>query len=197
MTVHDDVTAALAAIRAGDRKGQERLLELLYPELRRLAGQKMRSERESHTLQPTALIGEVYLRLFRNQSAQDWRDRAHFMATAAQAMGRILLDHARRRCAAKRPKTLTVTTLPEVWEATEVSHDLLLDVATGLQRLAMLYPDEGMEIGDGDAASAVFARIAMGRYPEEEAKRLLGLLREYCKQDTLAMVRLHEALLAV
>jgi RNA polymerase sigma-70 factor (ECF subfamily) len=77
------------------------LLEALYPELRRLAGNLMRRERPDHTLQPTALVHEAYLKLV-NQDRCDWKDRAHFLGIAARAMRQILVDHARTRGAAKR-----------------------------------------------------------------------------------------------
>jgi RNA polymerase sigma factor (TIGR02999 family) len=96
-----DVTQMLQAIADGDAAAPERLLELVYSELRRLAHGYMRDERSDHTLQATALVHEAYIRLvdWKNVS---WQNRAHFFAAAAQMMRRILVDHARERKAQKR-----------------------------------------------------------------------------------------------
>src|SRR6476659_9512069 len=99
-----EVTALLRDWSGGDQRALERLLPLVYGELRKLAAAYMRRERSDHTLQPTALVHEPYLRLV-DQRAVDWRNRAHFFGIAAQMMRRILVDHARRRQAAKRDAT--------------------------------------------------------------------------------------------
>ena len=85
----------------GDEKAFDRLVTLLYPELRRLAGSYMRNERADHTLQATALVNEAYARLMQ-QDQRDYESRAHFMVVAARVMRRILIDHARSRNAKKR-----------------------------------------------------------------------------------------------
>jgi RNA polymerase sigma factor (TIGR02999 family) len=85
----------------GDRAALDKLVPLVYDELRRLAGHFMRREREGHTLQTTALVNEAYLRLIDQRSVR-WQNRAHFFAIAAQLMRRILVDHARSRRYAKR-----------------------------------------------------------------------------------------------
>lgn len=95
------VTTLLGALRAGDQGAADRLLTLLYPELRRLAGRYLRRERGDHTLQPTALVNEAYLRIF-SSAAVDWQDRAHFFAVVARQMRRILVDHARTVRSQKR-----------------------------------------------------------------------------------------------
>jgi RNA polymerase sigma factor (TIGR02999 family) len=96
-----DITLLLRAWRAGDRSALDRLTPLLYGQLRRLAYRFMQQERPDHTLQATALVNEAYLRLI-DIRAVDWRDRAHFMAVAAQTMRRVLVDAARARAAGKR-----------------------------------------------------------------------------------------------
>lgn len=96
-----EVTALLQDWSGGDRKALERLVPLIYGELRRLARSYLRSERPDHTLQPTALVHEAYLRLI-DQKDVVWQSRAHFFGIAAQMMRRILVDHARKRHAAKR-----------------------------------------------------------------------------------------------
>lgn len=96
-----DVTRILHAIEKGDPRAADELLPLVYAELRMLASQKLSREAPGQTLQATALVHEVYLRLVGEQS-QDWRSRGHFFATAAQAMRRILIDSARRKKSLKR-----------------------------------------------------------------------------------------------
>ncbi len=97
-----DVTKILSALEAGDRQAAGQLLPLVYDELRRLAAHRMSSERAAHTLQPTALVHEAYLRLVGPENATSWDGRGHFFAAAAEAMRRILIDNARRRGRDKR-----------------------------------------------------------------------------------------------
>jgi RNA polymerase sigma factor (TIGR02999 family) len=98
---HGDVTELLARFRRGDRSAEALLIPLIVDELHRIAVRHMRHERADHSLQPTALVNEAYLRLI-NQRAKSWQNRAHFFAVAAGLMREILIDHARRRRAAKR-----------------------------------------------------------------------------------------------
>ena len=91
----------LRAWAEGDEAAGEKLFPILYSELRRRAGRYMRRERRSHTLQPSGLVNEAYLRLA-GAPDLDWHDRAHFFAIAARVMRQVLVDHARRRRAAKR-----------------------------------------------------------------------------------------------
>jgi RNA polymerase sigma factor (TIGR02999 family) len=97
----ESVTELLVLMGRGDREAEARLLALVYPELRRLAGAYMRRERAGHTLQPTALVNEAFIRLS-GEPRGGWQDRAHFIAVSAQAMRRVLVDHARARAARKR-----------------------------------------------------------------------------------------------
>jgi RNA polymerase sigma-70 factor (ECF subfamily) len=96
-----DVTQILQEVSGGDRDAPARLMPLVYDELRRLADHYLRQERPDHTLQPTALVHEAYLKLI-DQTRVDWQNRAHFFGVAAQLMRRILVDHARRHRASKR-----------------------------------------------------------------------------------------------
>jgi RNA polymerase sigma factor (TIGR02999 family) len=96
-----EVTSLLKHWSGGDREALERLMPLVYDELRKLARAYLRSERPDHTLQPTALVHEAYIRLI-DQKNVVWQNRAHFFGIASQMMRRILVDHARRRQAAKR-----------------------------------------------------------------------------------------------
>lgn len=97
----NEVTALLSRLSSGDKSVIGHLMPLVYDELHRRANQSMRQERVNHTLQPTALVHEVYLKLVR-QREPNFKNRAHFYAIAAQLMRRILTDHARARLAAKR-----------------------------------------------------------------------------------------------
>jgi RNA polymerase sigma factor (TIGR02999 family) len=97
-----EVTTLLDRIRAGQTDARNQLVELLYGELRRLAGGLMRQERSGHTLQPTALVHEALLRLLSPAALATARNRAHFLAAAARAMRQVLVDHARQRAADKR-----------------------------------------------------------------------------------------------
>jgi RNA polymerase sigma-70 factor (ECF subfamily) len=96
-----EVTLLLAEVKLGNKDAFARLMPLVYKELHRLAGQYLRDERIGHTLQPTALVHEAYLRLV-GQDRADWQNRAQFIGVAAQLMRRILVDYARERAAAKR-----------------------------------------------------------------------------------------------
>src|SRR6188474_2993180 len=112
MASRPDVTALLAEWGRGNSNALNELLPLVYAELRRIAAGQLRREREGHTLQPTALVHEVYLRLI-DQRHVDWRDRAHFFGAAAQVMRRILVDHARRRHASKRGDGLPTVSIDQ------------------------------------------------------------------------------------
>ena len=99
-TAKEDVTELLARIRTGDKDAESKLVPLVYAELRRIASFQMRRERADHTLQPTALVNEAYVKIV--GSGQDWKNRAHFFAMASAVMRRLLVDHARAHLAEKR-----------------------------------------------------------------------------------------------
>jgi RNA polymerase sigma factor (TIGR02999 family) len=101
MHEHTDINDLLERVKAGDHAAVEQLLTLAYKELRRIAANMMRRERQGHTLQPTALVHEAYARMFEREGAR-FENRAHFFAVAAKAMRHILVDYARRRLAARR-----------------------------------------------------------------------------------------------
>jgi RNA polymerase sigma-70 factor, ECF subfamily len=134
----DDLTHALRSVEQRETGAPEKLLELLYRELRALAAAKMGRETAAHTLQPTALVHEAYMRLVDQRNAS-WKNRSHFFGIAAQAMRRILVDHARRKRATKREGGDRVTLDESVAEAPQRSVDLIaLDDA--LLKLAALDP---------------------------------------------------------
>ncbi|TWU35690.1 RNA polymerase sigma factor SigL [Novipirellula aureliae] len=97
-----DITQILSAIEAGDPRATHDLLPLVYEELRRLAASRMKQEKSGQTLQPTALVHEVFMRLVGGDGSQQWDGRGHFFAAAAEAMRRILIENARRKGRAKR-----------------------------------------------------------------------------------------------
>src|SRR5215216_4623325 len=99
-SVSQNVTQILLEWRSGNEEALDRLMPLVYDELRRLASRHMRSERPEHTLQATALVNEAYIRLV--EMKVSWQDRAHFFAVAARLMRRLLVDHARANQRAKR-----------------------------------------------------------------------------------------------
>jgi RNA polymerase sigma factor (TIGR02999 family) len=135
-----DVTYLFQRIEGGDAQAADELLPVVYAELRQLAAAKMAREAAGHTLQPTALVHEAWLRL--GGSAQpSWRSRAHFFAAAAEAMRRILIDHARRRQAQRHgggQQRLDVDDIELV--ANRPSDDSLLAVNDALHRLAEVDP---------------------------------------------------------
>ena len=127
-------TELLRAWSEGDRAALDRLMPLVYNELHRLARRYMRQERAGHTLQATSLVNEVYLRLI-DVNRVEWRDRAHFLAVAAQMMRRILVEFARNRQRQKRGGGAAHVSLDDVQEQPEVKeHDLvaLSDALSGL-----------------------------------------------------------------
>src|SRR5882672_12523994 len=102
MTTVSDVTRILSAMQNGDPKAAGELLSAVYEELRRIAAHKMAGESPGHTLQPTALVHEAWLRLAGDDGQAQFQNRAHFIGATAEAMRRILIERARRRLAAKR-----------------------------------------------------------------------------------------------
>jgi len=93
----DEITRVLSAIKQGDGHAAAQLLPLVYDELRKLAAQRMAQEKPGQTLQATALVHEAYIRLVDGDQAQHWDSRGHFFAAAAEAMRRILVEHARKK----------------------------------------------------------------------------------------------------
>lgn len=133
-----DITQLLHASRQGDRRAMEALMAAVEPELRRLAAARLGNERPDHTLQPTALINELYLNLFQ-QNVLELRNRAHFFAIAAHRMRQILIDHARKKRASKRGGGAQLVSLDENVASPASSVDVL-DLHRGLEELAELDP---------------------------------------------------------
>ena len=130
-------TRLLLAFAGGNRSALDEMVPLVYDELHRLARHYLSVERENHTLQPTALVHEAYLRLV-NQRQVDWRNRAHFMGVAAGIMRRILMNHARDRVAAKRAGHREQVSLSLIAAAEDAPHVELIELEDALGRLQAL-----------------------------------------------------------
>ena len=132
-----EITALLEAWRAGDEKARDELVAIVYPELRRLAHQRLSRERPDHTLQTTALVHELYLRLCASGPVA-WRDRAHFLAVAARQLRYILIDYARTAARHKRGGDQIRVTLPDVPGAAAATAEDVISLNDALTRLEKL-----------------------------------------------------------
>jgi RNA polymerase sigma factor (TIGR02999 family) len=157
---------------AGDPNALEELTPRVYRELRRMAGSLMRSERAGHTLQPTALVHEAYLKLVDIKNV-DWEHRAHFFAVAAQVMRRILLDAARKRSTAKRGGGAGVVNLDEIGE---------LGAARGKEIVAL---DEALDLlaRDEPRKAKVVELRFFGGHTEQEISKVLGVSVDTVTRD--------------
>ncbi|MAF66448.1 MAG: RNA polymerase subunit sigma-70 [Planctomycetes bacterium] len=136
------VSRLLGEVSKGDRVAGERLMPLVYAELREIAQRLFRRERADHTLEPTALVHEAWMKLV-DQDRVDWQGRSHFFAVGAQAMRRILVDHARARGRDKRGGNRRAVAFPEGLEAAAQGAPDLLDLEGALARLEKLDPRQG------------------------------------------------------
>jgi RNA polymerase sigma factor (TIGR02999 family) len=159
----NDVTQVLDALARGDACAADRLLPLVYNELRRLAGQKMAGEKAGQTLQATALVHEAYLRLVDADKAENWNSRGHFFAAAAEAMRRILVDNARRKQAAKHGGAVARQNLDGLEIALPDIPEDLVALDEALTRLAAT---------DKTAADLVHLRFFAGLSLPEVAQQL-------------------------
>jgi RNA polymerase sigma factor (TIGR02999 family) len=168
-----EITAWVARWRDGDEQAGERLFALVHPYLRRLAGQLLQRERPDHTLEPNAVVNELYMRLAAGNSTL-FNDRAHFLAICAQTMRSILVDHARARVTDKRGGTQRRVPLSAVdgWDAT-VSSEALVDLDVQLSALAAAAPR---------AASVVELRF-FGGLSEAEVAEVLQVSAITVKRD--------------
>lgn len=137
-----DVTRLLAAWSQGDGDALEALIPVVYGELRRIAARYFRHESPGHTLQPTGLVHEAYLKLVDQDHAR-WQNRAQFFGVAAQLMRRILVDHARTRVAAKRGGGLRPVTLVDAVDISPAGGIDVIALDNALARLTTLYPEQG------------------------------------------------------
>jgi RNA polymerase sigma factor (TIGR02999 family) len=139
MRAAGDVTALLDEWNRGDPDALQALLPIVYAELRRVAARQLRGERDGHTLQPTALVHEAYLRLT-VQRQLEWQSRAHFFGVAAGVMRRILVDHARRHHARKRGNGLRPIPLDDALDVAAPADVPVLGLDQALTRLAQVDP---------------------------------------------------------
>jgi len=172
MNTHPTVTALLADWSRGDTTALEQLLPLVYTELRRIATRQLRRERTGHTLQPTALVHEVYLRLV-DQRHADWQNRAHFLGVAARIMRRILVDHARRHIAGKRGGGLQCVSIDDAQEIAAAGEMPILALDNALGRLHDMDPD----------LARVVELRAFGGLTIDEAAHVLGVSPSTTKRD--------------
>lgn len=170
-----EVTEVLQRFREGDPRAHEQLVTILYDELRLLARHRFASERSGHTLQSTALVHEVWIKLV-DQTQVQWQNRAHFLAIAAQAMRRVLVDHARKTHSQKRggdAPRLSLTAAEDVALGAEEEIDVL-DLERALEALADEHPDHatlvemrffgGMTAKEAAEAQGVTERTAERRW---------------------------------
>ena len=172
MSTPRDVTTILREWSLGSETALTELLPIVYGELRRVAARQLRHERANHTLQPTALVHEVYLRLL-DQRNVDWHNRAHFFGVAAQAMRRILVDHARRHGAGKRGDGQPHVSLDEAEGVRAPSEQFALVLDDALDRLRALDPD----------LEQIVELRAFGGLTIEEAARVLGVSPSTAKRE--------------
>jgi RNA polymerase sigma factor (TIGR02999 family) len=172
MVSSPDVTALLGSWSRGNRTALTELLPLVYGELRRVATRQLRSERADHTLQPTALVHEAYIRLV-DQRRVDWRNRAHFFGVAAQIMRRILVDHARRHGANKRGEGVRCLSMDEAKDVAAPNEIPILALDQALDRL------EKVDV----ALTRIVELRAFGGLTIEEAAHVLGVSSSTAKRD--------------
>jgi len=171
MSSPTNVTQMLLEWRGGNEDALERLMPMVYDELRRLAGHYMKSERKGHTLQATALVNEAYIRLV--DMKVSWQDRAHFFAVAARLMRRMLVDHARAHHRAKREGDAVKVTLGEALEVSSGPASNVLAVDEALTRLAEFDPRK----------SEILELRYFGGLNNEEVAEALNISRATVQRD--------------
>jgi RNA polymerase sigma factor (TIGR02999 family) len=167
------VTVLLKRLKKGDPEASNRLIPLVIEELRRLARHYMRNERVGHTLQPTALVNEAYLRMIGYRSL-DWQSRSHFIGVAASIMRQVLTDYARRRLAAKRGHDLEDVRLDDLRDSLSVEQsEELLALNEALDRLKQMNPRQ----------SQIVEMRYFGGLSIEETSEALGVSPITVKRD--------------
>jgi len=162
MQVSEPITNALHDLSKGDPTALDRVMPLVYAELRRLASHYLRQERKEHTLQPTALVHEAYFRLV-GENQPEYQNRSHFLGIAAHAMRQILIDHARTRNAAKRGGGVAAFSIDECMDAPLERPSALIQVDDALKAL---------EVHDRLKAQLIEMRFFGGMTAEESADAL-------------------------
>ena len=176
-----DVTVLLGQLAEGKEEVASKLIPLVYNELRKLAGSYMRRERMDHTLQPTALVHEAYLKLVEQRSV-NWQSRAHFFGIAAQLMRRILVDHARGHLRDKRGGGVIPVPLDEALVFAPEQSSELVKLDQSLERLAKLDPRQ----------SKIVELRFFGGLTVEQTAEVLGISPKTVKRDwSVAKAWLH------
>jgi RNA polymerase sigma factor (TIGR02999 family) len=170
-----DLTRLLQDWSNGRSEALPRLIDLVYPELRKIAAQHLSRERAGHTLQPTALVHEAYLRLAQRESGKQWNDRTHFFAVAARIVRAVLVDHARARHAAKRGAGAFSIELSDEVAKVQAPPVDLLDLDAALAALEALDPQQGRIV-----ELRHFAGLSI-----EETASVLGVSPSTVKRDWL------------
>ena len=165
--MENDVTQILKAVKAGRRDATDALLPIVYQELRQLAASKLKKEVTNHTLQPTALVHEAYLRLL-GSIDDNWENRAHFFGAAAEAMRRILIDHARARKSQKKGGDANRISLQSIGELSFEKADDLIALDDALKELSRV---------DKEKAELVKLRFFVGLNMQQVAETLGVSLR--------------------
>jgi RNA polymerase sigma factor (TIGR02999 family) len=177
------VTQLLNRFAEGDAAAEAELVPFLYKELRKMAAARFRRERPGHTLQPTALVHEAYMRVVGRKTK--WQGRAHFFAVASQVMRRVLVDHARQRTSQKRGGIQASVSLDEAMVISDDKCELVLQVDEALEKLSRI---------DDRQAKIVEMRYFAGM-TEEEIGIILGISARTVKRDwTMAKAWLADAL---
>lgn len=179
-----DLTTLLHRWAAGDQEAFERLMPLVYDELRGMADSFLRHERGDHTLQPTALVHELYLRMV-DQDRANWQDRAHFFSVAAKMMRRILVDHARKQITGKRGSRAVHLPIEDALDQPGAPSRTLLAVDAALSRFAEFDPER----------SRVVEMRYFGGFDLEEIADLMQVSRTTVKRHwSVARMWLHREL---
>ena len=179
-----EVTQLLRDWSAGNEKARDELVGLVYAPLRDIAQRHLQRERGDHTLQPTALVNELYLRLV-DQRRVEWNDRAHFFAVAAQVMRRILVDHARRRNSDKRGGGVAPLTIDAALDVAAAQQLDIVALDTALESLAAVDPQQ---------ARIVELRFYGGLTIEETARALGISAATVSREWTMARAWLRRAM---
>ena len=184
MSEPGNITQLLVQHQSGNKDALDAMFPLVYDELRRLAASRLRNERDDHTLQPTALVHEAYMRLI-EQHSQTWQNRAHFFGLAAEMMRRILVNHAVKRNADKRFGNQTRLALDEMIDFTQ-GHDVnLIKLDEAMTTLAGFDPKQ----------TKIVELKFFGGLTNEEIAEVLGISDSTVKREwRVAKAWLHEQL---
>ena len=178
----DQITQILIAWSRGDQSALDKLIPVVYKELRRMAARYLRRERPDHSLQPTALVHEAYIRLI-DQTRVDWQNRAHFFGVAAQMMRRILVDHAKATRRQKRSGDVHKLPLDEAMNLYEEQRPDLVALDEAMKRLAEIDPRK----------SQVVELRYFGGLSVEETAEVIGVSRKTVIRDwMMAKTWLHQ-----